>query len=193
MEEASCPVPCVLKDGAVWAEGSLALANLLGRIPAFRRWAEPDPATREAPVPVVVSASQHAVPCLPAAPAAGGSGSGAGQSFLAGYRSHVCVVVSRKTVCCACFQVAGSGRLQSFRSSQCSGMQPVCGMPAFLRDGLRRHGVEAVGPAALARCRALLEAVGGGGAKPYSAAARLAVKGAVGLRLQARCRQALSG
>ena len=32
-----------------------------------------------------------------------------------------------------------------------------------------------------------------GGAKPFSAAARLAVQGAVGLRLQARCRLALSG
>ena len=162
MEEATCPVPCVLKDGAAWAEGSLALANLLGRIPAFRRWAEPDPATREAPVPGVVSASQHAGPSLPAAPAAGGSGSGAGQSFLAGYRSHLCVVVSRRTVCCACFKAASGGQLQSFRSSQCSGMQPVCGMPAFLRDGLRRRGVEVAGPAALARCKALLDAVGGG-------------------------------
>ncbi len=67
-----------------------------------------------------------------------------------------------KTVCCACFQVAGGGRLHSFRSSLCGGVQPVDTMPAFLRDGLRRRGVEAVGSAAFARFQVLLAAVGGG-------------------------------
>ncbi len=110
MEEAACPVPCVLKDGAVWAEGSLALANLLGLIPAFRRWAEPDPGIREVCV-LDFPESQPVVPAVPAAPAAGGSGSGGGGPFLAGYRGHLIAVVSHKTVCWACFQVAGGGQL----------------------------------------------------------------------------------
>ncbi len=39
-------------------------------------------------------------------------------------------------------------------------------MPPFFRDGLRRRGVEAVGPTAFARIQVLLAAVGGGQALP---------------------------
>ena len=65
--------------------------------------------------------------------------------------------------------------------SLCAACQPFC--ETVFGGG--------VWPAALARCKALLDGVGG--AKPFSAAARVAVQGAVGPRLQARCRLALSG
>ena len=60
-------------------------------------------------------------------------------------------------------------------------------MPPFLRDGLWRRGVKAVG----LRTQVLLAAVGV--AKPYSVADRWAGAEVLDLRLQALCRQALLG
>ena len=48
LEETMCTVPCVSRAGVAWAEGSQAVASLLGRVAAFRRWAEPDPGMRDA-------------------------------------------------------------------------------------------------------------------------------------------------
>ena len=165
LEESFCPARSVTRDGVEWAQGSLALADLMGRLPAFRRWAEPDPGVREAPEapPPLL---QQVAEAAPVSPAAAGT-------FLAGYRSHLCVLVSRKTVCCACFQVAGNGRLQSFRNSQCGGNQPTSRLPPFLRDGLRRGGVVADNAAALGRTQVLLAAVGGGPAPPCGGPAPL--------------------
>ena len=86
-------VPCVFRAGVAWADGSQALANLLGCVAAFRRWAEPDPGVRDAEAPVVLGAPQPPAVVGPS----GRSGSAAGffGGFLVGYRSHLCVVVSR--------------------------------------------------------------------------------------------------
>ena len=151
-------VPCVLRAGVAWDEGSQCLAHLLGRMAAFRRWAEPDPGIREAVVPIGPGLPQP--PAL-VAPAGGGLAAGVAPVFLAGYRSHLCVVVSRKTACCACYQVAPGGRLEVFRNSQCPGLLHGGRVPPFLRDGLRRLGVVAASSVGLVRCRALASAVGG--------------------------------
>ena len=150
LEETMCMVPCVLRAGVAWAEGSQALANLLGRVAAFRRWAEPDPGVRDAEALVPLGASQP--PAVVGPSGSGGPAAGFFGGFLAGYRSHLCVVVSRKTVCCACFQVAPGGRLEVFRNSQCQGVAPVERVPPFFRDDLRRLGVVAASGAGLARC-----------------------------------------
>ena len=127
-----CTVPRVSRAGVNWAEGAQAVASLLGRVAAFRRWAEPDPGVKDADVLMPQAASQPLA-------VAGSSGSGGPAAsffgFLARYRSHLCVVVSRKTACCACFQVAQGGRLEVFRNSQCQGAAPVERIPPFLRDG----------------------------------------------------------
>ena len=158
-EESMCTVPRVSRAGVVWAEGAQAVASLLGRVAAFRRWAEPDPGLRDADVQMPQAASQPLV----VAGSAGSSGPAAGPfgGFLVGYRSHLCVVVSRKTVCCACFQVAQGGYLEVFRNSQCQGAVPVERVPPFLRDGIRRLGVEAASNAGLERCKVLADKVGG--------------------------------
>ena len=136
--------------------------NLLGREAAFRRWAEPDPGVRDAEALVPLGASQP--PAVVGPSGSGGPAAGFFGGFLAGYRSHLCVVVSRKTVCCACFQVAPGGRLEVFRNSQCQGVAPVERVPPFFRDGLRRLGVVAASGAGLARCQTLATAVGGNAA-----------------------------
>ena len=168
-------VPRVRRAGAVWEEGSPPLADLLGRIAAFRRWAEPDPGLSEAVAVVDLDTSQSVQ-------LTGGSGAASSSSaahpvgrFLAGYRNHLCAVVSRKTVCCACFQVAQGGRLEIFRNSCCQGLAPVASAPPFLREGLRRNGVVAASSAGLDRCRALAEAHGG-----HAASLRRGVKGTGG-------------
>ena len=154
-----CTVPRVARAGVVWAEGAQAVASLLGRVAAFRRWAEPDPGVKDADVLMPQAASQP----LAVAGSAGSGGPAAGVfgGLLAGYRSHLCVVVSRKTACCACFQVAQGGRLEVFRNSQCQGAVPVQKIPPFLRDGIRRLGVVAASNAGLERCRILADKVGG--------------------------------
>ena len=154
-----CTVPRVSRAGVGWAEGAQAVASLLGRVAAFRRWAEPDPGVKDADVLMPLAASQP----LAVAGSAGSGGPAAGVfgALLAGYRSHLCVVVSRKTACCACFQVAQGGRLEVFRNSQCQGAAPVERIPPFLRDGIRRLGVVAASNAGLARCKILADKVGG--------------------------------
>ena len=131
----------------------------MGRVAAFRRWAEPDPGVRAADVPMPQAASQP--PAGAESSGSGGPAAGFFGGFLAGYRSHLCVVVSRKTVCCACFQVAQGGYLEVFRNSQCQGAAPVERIPPFLRDGIRRLGVVAASNAGLARCKILADKVGG--------------------------------
>ena len=159
LEESMCTVPRVLRAGVVWAEGAQVVASLLGRVAAFRRWAEPDPGLRDADVQMPPAAPQPLV----VADSAGSSGPAAGLfgGLLAGYRSHLCVAVSRKTVCCACFQVAQGGRLEVFRNSQCQGAVPVGRIPPFLSDGIRRLGVVAASNAGLERCKILADHVGG--------------------------------
>ena len=147
-----CTVPCVSRAGVVWSEGAQAVAGLLGRVAAFRRWAEPDPGVRAADVPMPQAASQP--PADAGSSGSGGPAAGFFGGFLAGYRSHLCVVVSRKTVCCACFQVAQGGYLEVFR-------KPVERIRHFLRDGIRRLGVVAASSAGLARCKILADKVGG--------------------------------
>ena len=101
-----CTVPCVSRAGVVWAEGAQAVASLGGRVAAFRRWAEPGPGLRDADVLMPQAASQP----LAVAGSSGSGGPAAGLfgGLLAGYRSHLCVVVSRKTACCACGRPSGS-------------------------------------------------------------------------------------
>ena len=152
MAAATCPVPAVSRDGVVWAVGALALASLLGRVAAFRRWAESDPGVRA----VVIPAGPDPPPPVPAVP----PGPGAAVLFLAGYHGHVIGTVSRKTVCCACFLVAGAGQLEAFRHSRCGGPQPAAALPLFLSDGLRRGGIAVADSAARERIRVLREAVG---------------------------------
>ena len=131
----------------------------MGRVAAFRRWAEPDPGVRAADVPMPQAASQP--PADAGSSGSGGPAAGFFGGFLMGYRSHLCVVVSRKAVCSACFQVAQGGYLEVFRNSQCQGAAPVERIPPFLRDGLRRLGVVAASNAGLARCKILADKVGG--------------------------------
>jgi hypothetical protein len=159
LEGSMCTVPRVSRAGTDWAEGAQAIAGLLGRVAAFRRWAEPDPGLRSADVQMPQAAPQP----LAAAGSAGSSGPAAGPfgGLLAGYRSHLCVAVSRKTVCCACYQVARGGYLETFRNSHCPGALPVEGVPPFLRDGIRRLGVVAASSAGLERCKVLADGVGG--------------------------------
>ena len=159
LEGSICTVPRVSRAGTVWAEGAQAVAGLLGRVAAFRRWAEPDPGLRSADVQMPQAAPQP----LAVAGSAESSGPAAGPfgGLLAGYRSHLCVVVSRKTVCCACYQVARGGYLEAFRNSHCQGALPVEGVPPFLRDGIRRLGVVAASSAGLERCKVLADGVGG--------------------------------
>ena len=161
VEETSCMVPRVRRAGVVWEEGGPPLADLLGRIHAFRRWAEPNPGLREAEAEVGMDTSQPVQPTGGGGAASSSSAANPGERFLAGYRNHLCAVVSRKTVCCACFQVAQGGRLEIFRNSCCQGLAPVAGAPPFLREGLRRNGVVAASSAGLDRCRVLAEAHGG--------------------------------
>ena len=154
-----CTVPCVSRAGVAWVEGVQAVASLLGRVAAFRRWAEPDPGVRDADVQMPQAASQ---PPAGAGPSGrGGPAAGFFGGFLAGYRSHMCLVVSRRTVCCACFQVAKGGFLEAFRNSQCPGVEPVERIPPFLRDAIRRLGVVAASSAGFARCKTLADKVGG--------------------------------
>ena len=139
--------------------GTQAVANLLGRVAAFRRWAEPDPGVAVANAPL-----SPAAPLPQVAASSSGSGGPTASSaggFLAGYRSHLCVALSRKTACCACFQVAKGGLLEAFRNSQCPGAEPVERIPPFLRDAIRRSGVVAASNAGLERCRLLADKVGG--------------------------------
>ena len=135
------------------------MASLMGRVAAFKRWAEPDPGVKDADVLL----PQAAVQPLAVAGSSGSGGPAAGLcgGFLTGYRSHLCVVVSRKTACCACFQVAQGGYLEVFRNSQCQGAAPVERIPPFLRDGIRRLGVVAASNAGLERCKILADHVGG--------------------------------
>ena len=154
-----CTVPRVSRGGVDWAEGAQAVASLLGRVAAFRRWAEPDPGMKDADVLMPQAASQPSA--VAGSSGSGGPAAGAIGGLLAGYRSHLCVVVSRKTACCACFQVAQGGRLEVFRNSQCQGAAPVERIPPFLRDGIRRLGVVAASSAGLERCRILADKVGG--------------------------------
>ena len=152
-------VPRVVRAGVTWAEGTRAVANLLGRVAAFRRWAEPDPGVAVANVPVLQAEPQSQA----AASSSGGGGPATSLAggFLPGYRSHLCVALSRKTACCACFQVAKGGLLEVFRNSQCPGAEPVEGIPPFLRDAIRRVGVVAASSAGLERCKVLADKVGG--------------------------------
>ena len=154
-----CTVPRVSRAGVVWAEGAQAVASLLGRVAAFRRWAEPDPGVKDADVPMPQAASQPLA--VAGSASSGGPAAGVFGALLAGYRSHLCVLVSRKTACCACFQVAQGGRLEVFRNSQCVGAAPVERIPPFLRDGIRRLGVVAASSAGLERCKILADKVGG--------------------------------
>ena len=154
-------VPRVRRAGVVWEEGGPPLADLLGRIHAFRRWAEPNPGLREAEAEVGMDTSQPVQPAGGGGAASSSSAANPGERFLAGYRNHLCAVVSRKTFCCACFQVAQGGRLEIFRNSCCQGSAPVASAPPFFREGLRRNGVAAASSAGLARCRVLAEAHGG--------------------------------
>jgi hypothetical protein len=159
LEESMCTVPRVSRAGVVWAEGAQAVASLLGRVAAFRRWAEPDPGLKTADVQMPQAASQP----LAVAGSAGSGGPAVGPfgGLLAGYRSHLCVEVSRKTACCVCFQVAQGGYLEVFRNSHCQGAVPVERIPPFLRDGIRRLGVVAASNAGLERCKILADKVGG--------------------------------
>ena len=154
-----CTVPRVLRAGVVWAEGAQVVASLLGRVAAFRRWAEHDPGLKTADVQMPQAASQP----LAVAGSAGSGGPAVGPfgGLLAGYRSHLCVEVSRKTACCVCFQVAQGGYLEMFRNSHCQGAVPVERIPPFLRDGIRRLGVVAASNAGLERCKILADKVGG--------------------------------
>ena len=115
----------------------------------------------EAEAEVGMDTSQPVQPTGGGGAASSSSAANPGERFLAGYRNHLCAVVSRKTVCCACFQVAQGGRLEIFRNSCCQGLAPVAGAPPFLREGLRRNGVVAASSAGLDRCRILAEAHGG--------------------------------
>ena len=152
-------VPRVLRAGVAWAEGAQAVANLLGRVAVFRRWPEPDPgiAAADAPRPPAVPHPQvAAISSGSGGPAASSSG-----GFLPGYRSHLCIALSRKTARCACFQVAKGGLLEAFRNSQCPGAEPVERIPPFLRDAIRRLGVVAASNAGLESCKLLADKVGG--------------------------------
>ena len=154
-----CTVPRVSRAGVVWAEGAQAVASLMGRVAAFRRWAEPDPDVKAAAVLMPQAAPQPLV--VAGSSGSGGPATGGFGGLLAGYRSHLCVVVSRKTACCACVQVAQGGYLEVFRNSQCQGAARVERIPPFLRDGIRRLGVVAASSAGLERCRILADKVGG--------------------------------
>ena len=154
LADSGCPVHQVTRNGVEWADGSRALADLLGRVAAFRRWAEPDPGVRETPEATGQERQEGEGAPLSAPPVAAAS-------FLARYRSHLCARVSRKLVCGACYQVAQGGQLERFRHSQCSGNKDVHLMPPFLRDGLRRGGALGEGAAAVARIQLLREAVQG--------------------------------
>ena len=154
-----CTVSRVSRAGVVWAEGAQAVASLMGRVAAFRRWAEPDPGVKDADVLMPQAASQPLA--VAGSSGSGGPAAGVFGGLLAGYRSHLCVVVSRKTACCACFQVAQGGRLEVFRNSQCVGAAPVERIPPFLRDGIRRLVVVAASNPGFARCKILADKVGG--------------------------------
>ncbi len=158
MELAGCVVPRVRKDGVFWSEGERALGDLLGRIAAFRRWAEPDPVVKEAAPELAhgeVPGSQglEAREPLGAAP------------FLAGYRGHKVCVVSRRTLCAACHQVAQPGDLEAFRNRPCEGNQPGAAAPGFLVHALRRNGAVPVDAGTRERLATLAALVGAGRAR----------------------------
>lgn len=152
MESTSCPVPEARRGAEGWPEGTAAIANALGRVAAFRKWAEPGIEPREATGPVVVvpGGSVEALPCTPS-----------GGRLFAGYRSHLLGRVSRRMICLSCFEAPHPGQQAAFRNGRCAGTQPSCRMPRYLLDGLRRGGVLWQGPEAEARGSALALAVGG--------------------------------
>ena len=157
LEAAACSVPGVSRAEQTWPEGEVSLSQLLGRVAAFRRWAEPEPPSRE-PRPEV---GQQPVgpPELP--PSEGVAVRREGPApFLAGYRGHCVGTVSRKVVCFACYQVAGAGRVESFRNSACSGVRPSGEAPPSVCDAIRRGAVVPISSGCFPRVADLARALG---------------------------------
>ena len=152
MEVASCPVPCVRQGGVRWQEGELALARLMGRVMAFRRWAEPGPGVREPALPQDVPAVDL-LAVDPERPRVAG--------LLEAYRGHVVGSLGRQVFCCACFEHPGAEGREAFRRSVCMGSRPVGSAPAFLVDGLRRGVATGCCGAARSRLAAIARLVGG--------------------------------
>ena len=85
--------------------------------------------------------------------------------FLAGYRGHKVCVVSRRTLCAACYQVAPSKCVEAFRNMPCGGNQPGAAAPGFLVHALRRNGAVPVDAGTRERLDTLAVLVGGGRAR----------------------------
>lgn len=168
LAEAACSVPEVHRGPNAWLEGEECLGLLLGRVAAFRRWAEPDPTTKEHPQAEPVRDMPVAGgPLGPGPQPAAVSGEGGGaRPRLVGYREHCIGLVSRKLLCCACFQVAEGGGWDAFRYSACPGVQPAERAPPFLFNAVRRGALRPEGLGGQARVEALGRALAPEGCRP---------------------------
>jgi hypothetical protein len=151
--QAMCPVPAVFRGELEWVEGSETLSHLLGRVSAFRRWAEPDPELRDR------AALGGLTPVPPAEPPVV---QGAVGTRLAGYREHCVCICSRKALCCACYLVAPSGQGETFRYAACSGVRPAEAAPFSLVNAVRRGDVRPVSAGSAERLALLGRSFGGG-------------------------------